>query len=171
LLISLEYQIHVTRPDGSHGVVDPTEGPFRTGDRIYLTFAASMTGLFDAYTVAPAGDVTELSRWTLDRGQNVRLPPAPDAMSFEGAGTELLVLQYYPCETARTQSLDLAREILSALPDCTDLAQRAFQADRNRDLAVESDDAGYRSMFVVPVDEVPGAALRGFSLAIPLPYQ
>ena len=170
LPIALEYQIHLRRPDGSHGVFDPTEVAFRAGDRVHLTFAASMTGLFDAYSVTPDGDVTPLGSWTVDRGQNLRMPPAPDALSFEGAGTDLVVLQYYPCETVRTRSLDLGQEVLSALPDCADLAQRAFQPDRTRDLAVASNDEGSSTMFLVPIDDVPGVAIRGLSLAIPLEH-
>ena len=34
LPIALAYQVHVTRPDGSHGVVDPSEGAFRAGDQV-----------------------------------------------------------------------------------------------------------------------------------------
>jgi hypothetical protein len=79
-----------------------------------------------------------------------------------------VVLQFYPCETPRTQALNLVGEVLSALPDFTDLAQRVFQADRARDLAVRSDDEGSGTTIVVPVDGVPAAALRGVSLAIPL---
>lgn len=172
LPISLAYRIHLIRPDGSRGVVDPSEGPFTGGDRVYLAFEASMTGIFDAYRVTSAGDASRLGSWTVDRAQALRLPMAPDAFTFEGeAGTDLVVLQFYPCETAPTGALNLEAEVLEALPDCTELAQRSFQADRARDLAVKSDDEGSGTRVLVPANAVSKAALYGFSLAIPLTYR
>jgi outer membrane protein OmpA-like peptidoglycan-associated protein len=173
LQISLAYEVKLRQPDGSYKTVDPTATVFATGDRIFLEFASSLTGIFDAYNITPAGDVTQLGSWVADGSQGMRLPPAPDAIAFKGdAGSELLILQFYPCETAKTRPLVIQEEILEALPDCSSLTERSFRADRSRDLAVEADaDDGIGAFIELPVEEVAAAAEEGFALTVSLKHE
>jgi len=169
--IRLDYEIHRLTGNGTE-VVDPTKTLFKAGDKIFLQFASNLSGVFDIYNETPSKKVNKLGTWTMSGPDAQRLPPAGDSIEFTGeTGTDLLVLQFYPCKSEAARDLRISPEVDDALPTCADLADRSYSSNRSRDLTVTSDSDGATAETEVPAADVAAAAQTGFVVSIPLKHE
>jgi hypothetical protein len=141
--VQLEYTVYLVSADQSEKAVDLSKVTFQSGDRIYVKFQSSMSGIFDVYNISPDGKLVKLGKWTIPPGGDARLPEKGQYIQIEGeAGTDRLVLQYYPCRIEGKRNLKISKDEEHMLPLCSKVKTQTSKAKLSRSLAVVPGDEG-----------------------------
>ena len=171
--VKFNYKLHLFAGGAGPGqVADPVSTTFKTGDKFYLEFGSSVTGLFDLWNLSPGGTVTKLGRWPSDAMKPLRLPSDGTQIKFSGeTGQELLVVQYYPCKVAGERNLELAPEAEQAMVDCGRIGEVPFKDDRGRNLEIVSGPEGGSAETQVELDTTQSWTTTMVQFTIPLKHQ
>ena len=130
----LAYEVYSMGTGGDPLRVDPAGHTFRTGEMFYVRYVPNVPGMVEAVNVNAAGKTFTLGSWTVQAGQEIRLPAA-GAFQFQGqTGQEQLRLTLTPCASGAA-----GRDIVIAAGGAQAgamLGQCGQQAPRTRDIVV-----------------------------------